>query len=385
MSKIAFVGGMVFNSASELFAPATVVCEDGFIVDIADGASTDGCEIINIEGKYLIPGLIDVHTHGLAGYDFNFASEDEIRLMRAKYAKSGTTSIMATLASDTLSNFTNSIFAINQNRLDAKDGCANILGIHLEGRYLNPEMKGAHALELLAKPDAKELSSLALSMMPLPLHVSVAAELEGGDEFVKTAVELGATVGLAHTNATYEQALHALEVGVRSFTHTYNAMTKMHHRTPGATVAALTADNAYAELIADGYHSHPAMVKLAYRSKPSDKLVLITDSIAAACAEDGAICSVAGTKVTVQGGVAINEFGVIAGSTLTMFKAVKNLMKFCEIPFNQALKYATVNPASMVKADFVGKIEKCYRADFITINDIENPEIDAVYIGGKRV
>ena len=162
-------------------------------------------------------------------------------------------------------------------------------------------------------------------------------------------------------------------------------MTKMHHRNPGATIASLTIDEAYSELIADGYHSHPALVKLAYRSKPSDKLVLITDSIALACTDEGFSSEVAGIGVTVKGGVAVNEFGVIAGSTLTMFKALTNLMKFCDVPLNKAIKYATVNPAEMVKADFVGRIAKGYRADFITINNTKNPEIDTVYVGAVEV
>ena len=190
MRKIAFIGGMVFNSEKEEFAPATVLCESGYITDIIEDDFFTPCdyEIVDLEGKYLIPGLIDVHTHGIGNYDFNYATESEIPFMCAKYAKAGTTSIMATLASDTISRYMNSIFAINQNRLHARSACANILGIHLEGRYLNPEMKGAHAIELLANPNADELASLALSMMPPPLHVSVAPELSGADEFIKKAL-----------------------------------------------------------------------------------------------------------------------------------------------------------------------------------------------------
>ena len=385
MRRVAFTNGLIFNSNTEEFVSATVLCEDGFIVDVTRDDIPYDYEIVDLNGKHLIPGLVDVHTHGIGGNDFNLAKENEIPFMCSKYARLGTTSVMATLASDTMTHLINSVFAINQNRLRERAGCANILGIHLEGRYLNPEMRGAHALDLLAKPSIDELSSMVSSMMPPPIHISCAPELEGGEAFIKKALELGATVGIAHTNATYEQARHAISLGARSFTHTFNAMTKVHHRMPGAAVCSLTSDDAYTEIIVDGEHLHPAIVNLTYRSKPKDKLVLITDSMAAAgCSTDGEF-SVGGTKVYIKNGRAINEDGVLAGSTLTMFKAMTNLMKFCGISLNEAIKYATVNPASMVKADFVGRIAKCYRADFIVIEDIENPEIDTVYVGAQRI
>ncbi|MBQ8162841.1 MAG: N-acetylglucosamine-6-phosphate deacetylase [Clostridia bacterium] len=384
MKKIAFVNGSVFNSDKEAFEKKNIICEDGFIVDITTDAPLD-CECIDMSGKYLIPGLVDVHTHGIGGYDFNFVNEESIEAMCLRYAQMGTTSIMATLASDTITNYIKSIFAINQCRLNQKNARANILGTHLEGRYLNPQMKGAHASELLASPNADEANELALAMMPPPAHFSLAPELEGSKEFTEKVCELGATVGIAHTNATFEQAKKALENGARSFTHTFNAMTKVHHRMPGAAVCALTSDEAYAEIIADGEHLHPAIVKLAYKSKPKDKLVLITDSMSATGEPDGEY-TIAGSPVTVVNGRAIVlPSGTLAGSTLTMFRAVKNMMKFCDITLNEALKYATVNPAKMVNADFVGKIEKCYRADLIAVNDITSPEIDSVYVGGNKV
>ena len=384
MKRVAFCGGLIFNSNSETFVQANILCEDGYIKDITRGSVPYDYEIISVEGKYVIPGLVDVHTHGIAGFDFNYASDKDIAEMCRAYAKAGTTSIMATLASASMSNIMNSIFAINQNRLRLDGGYANILGIHMEGRYLNPDMKGAHNIQFLARPQAEELNMLALSMMPPPIHFSMAPELPGTLEFIEKAKELNATIGIAHTNATYEEAMFAVERGACSFTHTFNAMTKIHHRNPGAAVCALNCDDAYAEIICDGDHTHPAMVKLAYRMKPKDKLVLVTDSMCATCSPDG-YYKIAGTDVYVQGGRAVDVNGTLTGSTLTLFMAVKNLMKFCNITLNEAIKYATTNPARMVKADFVGKIAKCYRADFITISDINDPEIDNVYIGGCEV
>ena len=384
MKKVAFVNGMVFDSCKEAFEKKNVLCEDGFIVDFTVDFPF-GYETVDISGKYLIPGLVDVHTHGIAGFDFNTVKEDDIPKMCKRYAQLGTTSVMATLASDTVPRYINSIFSINQIRLNGEFASANILGVHLEGRYLNPEKKGAHSLELLDLPNVEDANELALAMMPPPMHFSIAPELPGGHDFIKKVCELGATVGIAHTNSTYEQAREAIEVGASAFTHTFNAMASVHHRMPGTAICSLTSDDAYSEFICDGEHVHPAIIKLAYKSKPKDKLVLITDSMSATGEPDGEY-SIAGSPVTVQNGRAvILPSGTLAGSTLTLFKAVKNMMKFCGISLNEALKYATVNPANMVKADFVGKIEKCYRADFIVINNTTSPEIDSVYVGAERV
>lgn len=384
MKRIAFVGGMVFNSDSETFVPCNILCDDGFITDITDADVPYGFETVRVDGKYIIPGLVDVHTHGIGGYDFNYASEEEMSKMLANYARHGTTSLMATLASQTMSKLMNSIFSINQMRLHSRNGCASILGVHLEGRYLSPDMRGCHSPELLAKPNPDELNSLAFAMMPPPLHFSVAPELDGADAFIRKAKEFGATVGIAHTCSTYEQAEHAVAIGATSFTHTFNAMTKVHHRNPGCAICALDCDDAYAEIICDGKHVHPAMVKLAYKSKPSDKLVLVTDSMAATASPDGDY-EIAGTKVYVRGGRATDASGNLAGSTLTMFRALMNMMDFCDISLNEAIKYATINPAKMIDADSVGKIARCYRADFIVLDDINTPDIDTVYVGGEKV
>ena len=383
MKYVAFVGGMVFNSYTEKFERANVICRDGYIAEISSYVPS-GYEKIDVTDKYLIPGLIDVHTHGIAGGDFNYASENKMGKMCYAYAKQGTTSIMATLASQSMTKLFNSIYAINQHRLNENFDKANVIGIHMEGRYLNPKMRGAHAEELLALPSVSELKSLFNIMMPTPAHFSLAPELEGAEEFIKTAREFGATVGIAHTSASYEEAEKAIELGATSFTHTFNAMTPVHHRMPGVAVCSLNSDNAYTEIICDGIHLHPGIVKLAYKAKAKDKLVLITDSMSATCMEDGEY-GVAGTKVIVKDGRAINEDGVLAGSTLTMFNALKNLMKFCGITLNEALKCATINPCKMVGADFVGSIEKNYRADLIVLSDIVEPKIYDVYVGANRI
>ena len=383
MTRVAFVNGYVFNSNTEAFEKANIVCENGKVVSI-DLEVPNDCEIVDMNGKYLMPGLVDVHTHGIGGHDFNYAKRNEVEKMRMCYAKAGTTSVMATLASEIPENLCKYSEEINANR-NKNDGYARIIGRHLEGRYLNPIKKGAHSEKLLANPNLEELDELLKVMMPAPMHFSLAPEVDGAEAFIKEIKRNGGTVGIAHTNATYEESMEAISWGATSFTHTFNAMTSVHHRMPGATVCAMTNDDAYAEVISDGEHLHPAIVNLIYKSKPSDKMVLITDSMAATGEPDGEY-SIAGSPVTVINGRAIIlPSGTIAGSTLTMFRAITNMMKFCSLPLEKVIKYATINPANMVGASGIGKIEKGYLADFIVINDKNAPEIENVYIGAKKL
>lgn len=379
-----FAGGMVYSTAARRFVRADVLTKDGIIVDTDCKAIPADSKIEDCTGMYLIPGLVDVHTHGRTRNDFNFADEAGVRELRKSYAAVGTTTIMATLASATAESLVSSMEAIGKNR-SVEPGYATIAGIHLEGRYLNPKRRGAHAEELLFPLDADELSGFIDKMMPLPIHISSACELEGGEKFVRTAKERGATCGMVHSDATYDQSMDAVSWGVTSFTHTYNAMRPIHHREPGNMVASLLTDCAYSEFICDGEHSHPKMIEMASRLKPADKLILVTDSMEAAGCEDGEY-AIAGLPVYVKNGRAVNSEGALAGSTLDLFTALCNYMKFTGKPLEEAVLCATSNPAAMLGIDNVcGKIENGLRADFVVIENKEAPVRKAVYAAGEKI
>ena len=380
-----FQNGSVYSTARRMFFRADLLAKDGVIVDPAyTGALPDGCEVVDCTGRYLLPGMVDVHTHGRSGYDFNSVDDAAVKALRRSYAKAGTTTLMATLASATMDSLANSIAHIGRNR-ELSEGMATIAGIHLEGRYLNPMRRGAHATELLAPLDAAELEGLLSDMLPLPIHVSCAAELEGGETFVKTAIRMGATVGMAHSDATWDEAMRAVSWGVTSFTHTFNAMKPVHHREPGNAIGSLMCDAAWTELICDGEHVHPAMIALASRAKPKDKLVLITDSMEAAAMPDGEY-GIAGLPVYVKNGRAVNSDGALAGSTLDLFRGLTNFMKFTGRTLEDALPCATSNPAEMVGiAGSCGSLSAGRRADIVMITDRENPAIESVWVTGKRI
>ncbi|MBE6541416.1 MAG: N-acetylglucosamine-6-phosphate deacetylase [Ruminococcaceae bacterium] len=379
-----FKNGFVYSDALHQFIRTDILVKDGIIEKLDISITDSADQIIDCTGLFIMPGLVDVHTHGRSGYDFNTADSDGCREMRKAYAKVGTTTVMATLASAEHDELIKSITAINENR-PSEPGIATFAGTHLEGRYLSQKRRGAHHESLLAPLDKDELKDFITRMLPLPVHISAAAELEGGEEFVKTAKILGATFGLAHSDATYDEAMKAVEWGVTSFTHTYNAMRPLHHREPGNIAASLMCDSAYTELICDGEHVHPTMIKLASRTKPADKVVLITDSMEAAGCPDGEY-SIAGLPVFVKNGRAVNSEGALSGSTLNLFTALKNYMKFTGKTLEDALPCATSNPAAMVGIENTcGSIKEGLRADFIIIKDKTDPEIDSVWAFGAKV
>lgn len=333
---------------------------------------------VDLEGAFIAPGLIDVHTHGRAGGDFVSADADMLEKMSLSYLKSGVTGVFPTLASATTEELNAAIDRIASAKAA---GAINFAGVHLEGRYLNAARRGAHASHLLAALDKDELPALIEKMHKVGHpHISSALELDSDGSFARTALELGATLGLAHSNATYAEACAAFDRGAHSLTHTFNAMSPFHHRDGGAVGAGLLSPKVYCELIVDGFHVAPEAVKLAYLLK-KDKLVLISDSMEATGMPDGEY-SIAGLPVTVKDGKARTHEGAIAGSTLNLIDGVKNLALFAGITFAEALYHATLAPAEMMGIEGkIGSVEQGKYANLLVLDKDMN--IKQVIFGNK--
>ena len=353
--KTMLCGGRVLQNGAYLES-CPVIWENGNILAVGDACESMQADVrIDAKGRLILPGLVDVHTHGRGGYDFTTATEDEMRRMKRDYARQGVTSLFPTLASASLSDWLRAIRAIEVCGFD---------GIHLEGRYLNPAKRGAHAADLLVPLRVEELE-LVLSHVSIPCHLTAAFELDAGGAFAACAKRHGVTMGLGHTAASTEQTKTAMARGVISFTHLFNAMPPLHHREGGPICVALTG-NGYGELIADGMHVSPDVIRLAYRNLGA-RTVLITDSMEGTGCADG-VYSIAGQSVTLKDGKALTSYGALAGSTLNLWDGVKNLMRFAEIPLADAIVCATEAPARMVGIfDRVGSIDIGKRADLLLI------------------
>ena len=370
----------IYSSDTSSFQKGSVLFDEKIIgFDCLDNSADF---IIDANEALLIPGFVDVHTHGRAGYDFCDATEDQMKEMAKSYASKGTTSLFPTLASAPYDELMRASDKINS--LKGKTGGAEFLGIHLEGRYLNPLKKGAHAPELLCPPNAEEIEELVFRMQ-LPCHITAALELDTDESFTKKAKSLGATLGLGHTNADYATAYSLYQKYGISFSHLFNTMPPLSHRDSGPVCAGLTT-GAYCELICDGIHIAPEMINLSYRCLGNKRLSLITDSMQAAGCKDGSY-SIAGNPCVVKNGKALTPEGNLAGSTLDMKTAVENLMAYCNIPLEQALRSATLTPAEQVGVDrIVGSISVGKRSDMLLVNLKENTiNIEKVFVNGNLI
>ena len=369
-------------TAGELLVEGDVIVARGD----PDTLPTDGAVIIDLGGALVAPGLVDIHTHGRAGGDFTSADTELLTRMAQSYLASGTTTVMPTLASAPLDDYAAAASRISQTA--HTEGGARWVGLHLEGRYLHPDKRGAHARELLAPLDGDELTALVGQMgTPSPMRLTAALETDTDGRFAEAAKRLGLILSLGHTTASYTEAREAIVRGVRSFTHTYNAMPPLHHRDGGAIAALFDAaargEDVFGELICDGLHISPEMIRLAYRQLGRDHTLLVTDSMEGAGCPDGHY-TIAGLPVTVKDGRAVTSEGALAGSTLSLWQAVCNLATFCEIPLAEALYCATYTPARLCGLqEEIGTLEVGARADMIVI-DPERQTLLAVWLAGEK-
>ena len=358
---------------------AVIRIEGGSIAEVeidAGGARRSGRE-----DECIVPGFIDMHVHGADGGDFMDGTVEAVERVAAFHARHGTTTLAATTLSGSRGDITNAIRAIAEAAPALSPHAAEIVAIHLEGPYLNGAKAGAQDPSSLRAGSMHELEEWMLAAPGLRWIMTVAPEVDGVKGLI-TRFHDKVLFSIGHTMADFAGAIEAVGNGARHFTHLFNAMPPLHHRHPGAAAAALISDDVTAEVVADGIHLHPVLLGLCHRLMPR-RLVLVTDAIRACGMPDGNY-RLHHHDVEVEGGVARLADGTIAGSTLTMARAVQNMVELAGIPLEEVIPMATEVPARALGIEKTkGKIEIGYDADLVVLSSRLEPS--KVLIRGHEI
>lgn len=354
---------------------------DIFSMDDFDRSKYHGCPaVLDVKGAMVSAGLIDTHIHGIGGFGTDDAKPQSILGMSEILAKFGVTGFLPTLYAGTVEKMEREVKAIVQAM--GKEMGAKILGINLEGPFLNPSKSGAQDKENLSLPDAHKLIRLIEAGQKSIVAMTVAPELKGIEEIAQIASENGIVLLMGHTNATYEQAKAGMDLGILHATHMFNAMSPMDHKRPGVAGAVLFDKRTRCEIIADGVHVHKDLVKHVIDTKPDGKVILITDSLSPTSLGTG-VFRINGFDVTLSergGFVDVTNHTQLCGSSLTLNKAVCNVVSW-GVDKSYAIKLATENPAKTYGLRDVGILAKGYKADITVFDENMNPLF--VFINGN--
>ena len=375
---------MVFKNGKVLcddfrFRNVDVLVKDGMIAQIGENLTDD--EVVDLDGAYLLPGLIDEHFHGADGVAVNGCDAAGILHIAAFEARNGITTIVPTLGSRPDDDTIRAVDAVGA-AMKAPIAGARVHGIHLEGPFLCNAHRGAHNTELLQLPTPEKLKRY-MDVAPNTVKVlTIAPELAGAMETIRFAVENGIVVELGHTGADYDTAMAAIDAGATVSTHTFNGMVALNHRSPGVLGAVMTDDRVHCEVMGDFGHVAPAIVKLLYRAKGDGRVNFVSDSTAMAGYPDGRYEVEGGVNI-IENGLSRLENGTINGSASTVLLSVQNALKI-DIPLESAVKMASYNPAVSLGIDKeCGSIAVGKRADLFGADAAIRPL--ATYVGGQKV
>lgn len=381
METAYIVNGDVF--IDHRFEKKTIKMNQGKL-EILEAETTvpEGALVYDAAGKQVVPGFIDIHTHGSVGVDVNAATAEDLEKICRFVATRGTTSWLCSVLTDTKEQTEWCIDQFKEHKAQGSKG-ANLLGIHLEGPFLSAEYKGAMPEHLLQKPNMPLLREYQERAEGNIKYITISPEVEGIADDIGAMKELGITVAIGHSGADYDTSWKAIRNGAESCTHIFNAMKLLHQHFPAIMGAAMESD-IYCEMICDGRHLHPGTVRLLIKTKGIDKVVAITDSIMAAGLPDGNYKLGVNDVVVVDGDAKLADTGVRAGSTLTQDVALKNLLDFTQRPIEEILPMLSENPAKLLKIeDCKGSIADGKDADLVILDADHN--IADVFVGGKKI
>jgi N-acetylglucosamine-6-phosphate deacetylase len=378
--KFALIGGKIVTPF-RIVNNGVVVIEDGVISEIgkSDVPIPDGYEVFDVSGRTITPGFVDLLVHGGGGYGFADENDESIGKVSEYFLRNGSTTVLASLFAKP-----HQLLLDDLNRLSKyilENPGSNIYGIHMEGPYLNPELKGAMNENYLWKPSVESWEALWEASQGLIKIMTIAPELPGAIEVMRAAAKKGVVLSIGHSMASYDEIELAIDNGAAHVTHIFNAMRPFHHRHPGVILGSLLRNELKIELIADTLHVHPAVMEFLLKLKGANGIILITDSIRAGGMHEGEY-EFADQKVFMKDQKAYLEDGTLAGSTLTLNIAIRNLVETANAKLTEAVRMASLNGAKVLNIEnrkgilAVGKI-----ADIAVMND--NYEVEMTIIKGK--
>lgn len=362
------------------FQEAVLVLEEGKIKEILPYGDADE----DYGDKRIVPGFIDVHCHGAYGFDTNMGEPDGLRRWAEKIVSDGVTSFLATTVTESTDVLMKAVKNVADVVKEGHDG-ANILGIHLEGPYLNYEKRGAQPPEAIVKGTPEKFAALQKQADGLIKIITLAPECDENHALIRYCRDTGVAVSMGHSTATFAEAVSAVADGAKSFTHTFNAMSPLHHREPGLAGAALRMHDQYSEIICDCHHVNPDVLNIFFTCKDDDKAVMITDSLMCKGQPAGTRFIFGGHEcyVAEDGTAHLAKEGNIAGSTLHYNIGLKNVVERAQVPFDKAVKACTCNPAALIGVDdHKGRILAGYDADITVLDD--NYDVLATYVSGVK-
>jgi N-acetylglucosamine-6-phosphate deacetylase len=351
--------------------PGWVLVDDGKISSVGSGdpPARPDATVTDATGSWVLPGFVDIHCHGGGGAAFTTADPAHVRQVVDAHTAHGTTTMLASLVTRPVPELVEQVAALADL---VQDGL--VAGVHLEGPFLSAARCGAHDPAILRPPDPVSVDALLAAGRGTIRMVTIAPELEGAVPAVKRLVDSGVIAAIGHTDALAEDVVPAVDAGASVATHLFNGMRPLHHREPGPIGVLLDDERVTVELICDLVHLHPTVVRLAARHAGAGRTVLITDAIAAAAAGDG-VYDIGGLEVNVTDGVpTLAGGGSLAGSTLTMDAAFRNLVQSCGLGVLDAVAAAATRPAELLGlGNVAGRLAAGYAADVVLLNDALHP------------
>lgn len=380
MDMMYLVHGQVYQNGA--FEEKTLrICEGKLTVLEPEASTADG-KVVDVAGAKVVPGFLDVHTHGAVGVDVNGATVEDLGKISRFFAENGTTAWLASILTDTQEQTCQAISQCVAYQKSHAPG-AQLLGIHLEGPFLASQYKGAMPEHLLKTGSRELVETYQKAAEGNVRYITVSPEVDGVLDMIPAMKELGIAVAMGHSGADYDTAMEAIDRGVAASTHTFNAMALLHQHRPAILGAALESD-IYCEMICDGLHLHPGIVRLLWKTKGANRLVAITDSIMAAGLPDGNYHLGVNQVVVEKGDAKLASDGTRAGSTLTQDRALRNLLAFTGRSLEEIVPVLTENPARLLGVfDRKGSIADGKDADLVVLD--ENNQVTHVFVQGSQL